>query len=70
LSGEQTKPIRGIRAAIHAVQTGPAAMAFLLEPLRIEDIEQDARNGLTLPPKSAGFFPKLAAGLVMHRPRH
>ena len=67
LRDAQTKPIRGILPAVEAVEAGMGPMAFLLQPLAISAIEEDAGKGLLLPPKSTDFFPKLAAGLVMHR---
>jgi uncharacterized protein (DUF1015 family) len=33
----------------------------------IEQIESNARGGILLPPKSTDFYPKLLAGLVVHR---
>jgi hypothetical protein len=61
------RPVRGIDRALDAVKSGAAKMAFLVQPLSIDEIEQDARRGILLPPKSTDFYPKLAAGLIMHR---
>ena len=67
LHAVRTRPVRGIARAVEAVRTGQAHMAFLLEPLSVRAIEEDARRGILLPPKSTDFYPKLAAGLVMQR---
>jgi uncharacterized protein (DUF1015 family) len=58
---------REMEEAIGAVESGRASMALLVAPLEIGQIETDARRGILLPPKSTDFFPKLAAGLVVHR---
>jgi uncharacterized protein (DUF1015 family) len=39
----------------------------LSSALLIEQIESNARGGILLPPKSTDFYPKLLAGLVVHR---
>ncbi len=67
IPGAVVEPIREIAEAIAAVEAGRAKMALLLAPLSIAQIEHDARRGILLPPKSTDFYPKLAAGLVMHR---
>lgn len=65
LIGDATiQPIREIPQAIAAVQSGRAQMALLVPAF---SIEQNARRGILLPPKSTDFFPKLAAGLILHR---
>jgi uncharacterized protein (DUF1015 family) len=61
------KPVRDAAQAANTVRSGDARMALLMEPLRISDIEADARRGIRLPPKSTDFFPKLVAGMVMYR---
>lgn len=62
-----TERLRSASVAIAAVQSGRAPMALLFAPVSLSQIEHDARRGILLPPKSTDFFPKLAAGLVMHR---
>lgn len=62
IPGVKTRPIRGLA---EARQSG--RMAFLVQPIAIDDIEHDARRGILLPPKSTDFFPKLAGGLVMNQ---
>jgi uncharacterized protein (DUF1015 family) len=50
--------------AEHAVATGRARAAFLVRAPTVEDVQQIARAGKTMPEKSTYFFPKLASGLV------
>lgn len=52
--------------AIERVRTGAADWAFLLRATRIEDVFDRARRGVTMPPKSTYFFPKLVSGLLFH----
>jgi uncharacterized protein (DUF1015 family) len=52
--------------AIARVHAGEADCAFLLRATRIEDVFDHARRGLTMPPKSTYFFPKLVSGLLFH----
>jgi len=52
--------------AIARVRAGDADCAFLLRATRIEDVFDHARRGLTMPPKSTYFFPKLVSGLLFH----
>jgi uncharacterized protein (DUF1015 family) len=48
------------------VRDGEAAVAYLLEPTRIEDVFAAARRGEVLPQKTTYFFPKLISGLLFH----
>jgi uncharacterized protein (DUF1015 family) len=43
-----------------------AAVAFLLAPPRLEDVEAVCLSGETMPQKSTYFFPKLLTGLVFN----
>jgi uncharacterized protein (DUF1015 family) len=54
------------RDAVERVRSGTADCAFLLRATRIEDVFDHARRGLTMPPKSTYFFPKLLSGLLFH----
>ena len=40
--------------------------AFLMRPLRIEDVFEVAARGETMPQKSTYFYPKLVSGLLFH----
>jgi uncharacterized protein (DUF1015 family) len=50
--------------AIAAVDDGRAEAAFLLRPLRVEDVFAKAARGETMPQKSTYFYPKLLSGLL------
>ena len=50
--------------AISAVDEGKAEAAFLLRPLRVEDVFAKASRGEVMPQKSTYFFPKLLSGLL------
>jgi uncharacterized protein (DUF1015 family) len=50
--------------AIAAVDEGRAQAAFLLRPLRVEDVFEKAERGETMPQKSTYFYPKLLSGLL------
>jgi uncharacterized protein (DUF1015 family) len=52
--------------AIARVRAGEADCAFLLRATRIEDVFDHSRRGITMPPKSTYFFPKLVSGLLFH----
>jgi uncharacterized protein (DUF1015 family) len=49
-----------------AVQRGEAQVAFILNPTKPEQVWQAACRGVTLPPKSTYFYPKLLTGLVIN----
>jgi uncharacterized protein (DUF1015 family) len=63
-------PLRGVsytasaEEAERAVANGEAAAAFLVRPPTMEEVEEFARSGHRMPPKSTYFFPKLASGLL------
>jgi uncharacterized protein (DUF1015 family) len=51
--------------AEHAVATGEASAAFLVRPPTVQQVEEFARAGVRMPPKSTYFFPKLTSGLLL-----
>ena len=55
----------GMEAALAAVDDGRAEAAVLIRPVSVNQIEQTAREGLLMPPKSTFFTPKLKTGLVL-----
>jgi uncharacterized protein (DUF1015 family) len=59
--------IRGAEAALAEVRQGSAAMAFLLEPTAVKDVERVAFSGGVMPQKSTDFYPKLLSGLAAYR---
>jgi uncharacterized protein (DUF1015 family) len=52
--------------AVAQVDEGRAEGAFLVRPLRVEDVFEVAGRGETMPQKSTYFYPKLVSGLLFH----
>lgn len=55
-----------ISGALSALQQGEATLAFLLNPTRIEQVQEVASAGLIMPRKSTYFFPKVPSGIVLN----
>jgi uncharacterized protein (DUF1015 family) len=55
-----------IDEAVAAVDEGRAEGAFLVRPLRVEEVFEVAGRGETMPQKSTYFYPKLVSGLLFH----
>jgi uncharacterized protein (DUF1015 family) len=51
--------------AERAVASGAATAAFLVRPPTVAQVEEFARAGVRMPPKSTYFFPKLTSGLLL-----
>jgi uncharacterized protein (DUF1015 family) len=62
---ETCKYTHKIGEAVAAVTRGEARLAFLLNPTRIEQVQEVASAGLIMPRKSTYFFPKVMTGLIM-----
>jgi uncharacterized protein (DUF1015 family) len=58
---------REAAAALDAVDSGRAQIAFLLNPCAVEQIMKIATAGQVLPQKSTDFYPKLLSGIAMYR---
>jgi uncharacterized protein (DUF1015 family) len=58
--------LRDAEEAIHRVRTGTANAAFLMNPVRIEQVRDVAFAGEVLPQKSTDFYPKLLSGLTIY----
>ncbi len=52
--------------AMELVDSGWCRMAFLLQPTLIEQVQEVAEAGLTMPRKSTFFYPKIPTGLVIN----
>lgn len=52
--------------ALAEVRDGKAQMAFLMNPVRIEQVRDVAFAGEVLPQKSTDFYPKLLSGLTIY----
>jgi uncharacterized protein (DUF1015 family) len=58
---------REIDLALRAVDSGQAQLAFLLNPVRVEQVTKIALGGGVLPQKSTDFYPKLLSGVAIYR---
>ena len=63
---EHIQYVREGDEAIERVRTGEAQMAFLIEPVGIEQMEQVAFAGEVMPQKSTDFYPKLLSGMTFY----
>jgi uncharacterized protein (DUF1015 family) len=52
--------------ALSQVQSGKVQIAFLMNPVRIEQVRDIAFAGEVLPQKSTDFYPKLLSGLTIY----
>lgn len=58
--------LRDTSEALEQVRSGRANVAFLLNPVRIEQVRDIAFAGEVLPQKSTDFYPKLLSGLTIY----
>ena len=58
--------IKDAREGVEKVKQGEAHMAFFLNPVMIEVVQDLAREGIKMPHKSTYFYPKPLSGLVMN----
>ncbi len=58
---------REAATAIAAVDRGAAQLAFLLNPVRVEQVMRIATAGEVMPQKSTDFYPKLLSGITIYR---
>ena len=54
-------------AALDAVDRGTAQIAFLLNPVDVDQVMHIATSGEVMPQKSTDFYPKLLSGIAMYR---
>ena len=57
--------LRSTDEAIERVRSGKAQCAFLVNPVRIEQIRAIVDHGERFPQKSTDFYPKLLSGLLL-----
>jgi hypothetical protein len=62
---ETCKYTSKVSEAVAAVSRGEARLAFLLNPTRIEQVQEVATAGLIMPRKSTYFYPKVMTGLIL-----
>jgi uncharacterized protein (DUF1015 family) len=58
--------VRDIGEALDRVRGGSANVAFLMNPVRMSQVEEIAFAGEVLPQKSTDFYPKLLSGLTIY----
>jgi uncharacterized protein (DUF1015 family) len=58
---------REASAALDAVDSGAAQIAFLLNACDVEQVMRIATAGEVLPQKSTDFYPKLLSGITMYQ---
>lgn len=58
--------LRDAGEAIDQVRNGDANVAFLMNPVRMEQVRDIAFDGEVLPQKSTDFYPKLLSGLAIY----
>jgi uncharacterized protein (DUF1015 family) len=58
---------REVDVARAAVDSGEAQLAFLLNPVRVEQVTKIALGGDVMPQKSTDFYPKLLSGIAIFR---
>ncbi len=60
------KYIRDADESVDAVRSGSAQVAFLMNPVRIEQMGDIAFAGAVMPQKSTDFYPKMLSGLTIY----
>ena len=63
---EKVSYCREAAEALSQVQSGKAQIAFLMNPVRMEQVRDIAFAGEVLPQKSTDFYPKLLSGLTIY----
>jgi uncharacterized protein (DUF1015 family) len=58
--------VREAEAAMNAVRSEKAQVAFLLNPTRLDQMRDIAYEGNVMPQKSTDFYPKVLSGLTMY----
>ena len=57
---------RGTGDAIDAVNSGRVDAAFYMRGTPVEQVQEVAETGVSMPPKSTYFFPKIPTGLLFN----
>ena len=58
--------IRDAAEAVEEVKKGNAQVAFLMNPVRMEEVRDVAFSGEVMPQKSTDFYPKMLSGLTIY----
>jgi uncharacterized protein (DUF1015 family) len=59
--------LRSADEAVEKARTEPHQVAFLVNPVRLDQIKKVVKNGEKFPQKSTDFYPKLLTGLLLCR---
>ena len=65
LDDDDVHYVKDVADVLRAMTTNRHGIAYLLNPTRIEQVCEVAREGLRMPHKSTYFYPKLLTGMVM-----
>lgn len=63
---ENIQYVRDFSQSIAQARSGQANVAFLMNPVRMEQLREVAFAGETMPQKSTDFYPKLLSGLTIY----
>ena len=63
---EHIRYLRDASEVLQAVRSGSANIAFIMNPVRIEQMRDVAFGGEVMPQKSTDFYPKLLSGLTIY----
>jgi uncharacterized protein (DUF1015 family) len=61
--------VRSADKAVELVLEGHASCAFILNPVRMDQLQAVVRHGEKFPQKSTDFYPKMLSGFLMCRLR-
>jgi uncharacterized protein (DUF1015 family) len=64
---DKFKFFRDDEEAVSQVRSGTYEVAFLVNPTRIEQVQEIVAHGEIMPQKSTFFYPKLLSGLVINQ---
>jgi uncharacterized protein (DUF1015 family) len=59
--------VRGLDKAVAEAREGRAQIAFLLNPVSVDQVAETSFAGGVMPQKSTDFYPKLLSGLTIYR---
>ena len=62
--------VRGVEAAVDEVRQGRAQVAFLLQPVSVQQVADVSFSGGVMPQKSTDFYPKLLSGMTIYKLEH
>ena len=66
ITHEEIVYVKGLNEAFDMVDSEQAQAAFILNPVRIQQLKNVALNGERMPPKTTYFYPKALSGLTVY----